>query len=60
MTKVTKSEWTFTRKSFSFDTELDYCLLRLTHQMSRKKRKDPVGPTVRYAMMNYTVVLTGT
>ena len=51
MTKVTKSEWTFTRKSFSFDTELDYCILRLTHQMSRKKRKDPVGSFVRYEII---------
>ena len=28
--------------------------------MSRKKRKDPVGSTVRYEMMNYKVVLAGT
>ena len=35
-------------------------ILFVTHQMSRKKRKDPVGQTVRYAMMNYKVVLAGT
>ena len=28
--------------------------------MSRKKRKDPVGSTVRYEMMNYKVKLVGT
>ena len=27
-------------------------ILCATHQMSRNKRKDPVGSTVRYGMMN--------
>ena len=38
-------------------------ILCVTHQMSRKKRKDPVGSTVRCALFNYKVdrlVLDGT
>ena len=38
-------------------------ILCVTDQMSRKKRKDPVGPTVCCAILNYKVdqlVLDGT
>ena len=35
-------------------------MLCVANQMNRKKRKDPVGSTVRYEMMNYKVILVGT
>ena len=34
-------------------------ILYVTHQMSLKKKKDPVGGTVRYKMMNYKVIPGG-
>ena len=34
-------------------------ILYVTHQMSLKKKKDPVGGTVRYKMMNYKVIPVG-
>ena len=35
-------------------------VLCVTHQMSCKKKKDPVDSTVRCRMMNYKVILVGT
>ena len=34
-------------------------ILWVTHQMSLKKRNDPVRWTVRYKMMNYKVIPVG-
>ena len=34
-------------------------ILYVTHQMSLKKKKDPVGGTVSYKMMNYKVIPGG-
>ena len=51
--------WTHTDCRFHFKLHQLYCVC-VTHQMSRKKRKDPVGSTVRYEMINGIVVPAGT
>ena len=39
-----------------FVTKTRPVILFMNYQMSRKKRKDPVGSTLRYDMMSYKVI----
>ena len=47
-------------KTFEYNEETGPSIPSVTHQMSHKKRKDPVSSTVRYEMMNYKVITVGT
>ena len=61
-----KGRWPFKRIAvtliFYCDRYTRPCILCVTHQMSRKKQKDPIGSILRltHEMMNYKLIPDGT